>query len=613
VTSPATQSAPDGRQPNQEACDEPRTIRELFLQVTTAHARTVAFRYKRDGRWVDVTWSKQRAAVDRISKGLLALGVEKGERVCILSGTRLEWVRCDSAIINVGAVAVGIYHSNLPAECAYIIEHSDAKVVFVENREQLEKILSVRSELAGLRHIVVYDDPGDPVADVSSWEAFLERGADVADDRLEEIGRRIDPEDLASLVYTSGTTGVPKGAMITHANLLFASSAATEVLFSKPGFTTLLFLPLAHVFARMIVYMCQRGVLCVAFAEDLTKVSVNLKEIRPDFLVSVPRIFEKIHDKVVTTAEDAGGLKRRVFQWAVGVGRRVSRKRLAHEPVPIGLALSHLLADRLVLHKVRDVFGGRVIWAVSGAAPLNRDINEFFHACGVTIVEGLGMTENTSLSNVNRLNHNKLGTVGPAVPGMEMKVAEDGEILFRGPNVMQGYFKNPQATAETIDSDGWLYSGDIGEIDADGFLTITDRKKDLIITAGGKNVAPQRIEKTLRTSRYLSQVVACGDRRRFISALVTLDEESIRAWAKDNGLESSSLHELTGHQDVQALIETEIAERNRELASYESVKQFRILPRDLSIEGGELTPTMKIRRRAVCEKYCDLLEDIYSE
>jgi long-chain acyl-CoA synthetase len=595
----------------QAAGDEPRTLRELFLQVTTANAQEIAFRYKRDGCWVDVTWSEQRAAVDRISKGLLALGVEKGDRVCILSSTRLEWVRCDTAIVNAGAVSVGIYHSNLAPECAYILEHSEAKVLFVENRVQLEKILSLRSELPELRHIVIYDDAGEAVADVSNWEAFLEQGSAVADARLEEIGRGIKPEDLASLVYTSGTTGVPKGAMITHANLLFASSAATAVLVSKPGFTTLLFLPLAHVFARMIVYMCQRGVLCIAFAEDLTKVPANLKEIRPDFLVSVPRIYEKIHEKAVTTAEDAGGLKCKVFHWAVGVGRRISRKRLAHEPIPLGLALSHFLADRLVLHKIRDVFGGRVMWAVSGAAPLNRDINEFFHACGVPIVEGLGMTENTSLSNVNWLDHNKLGTVGPAVPGVEMKLAEDGEILFRGPNVMPGYFKNPQATAETIDSDGWLYSGDIGEIDADGFLTITDRKKDLIITAGGKNVAPQRIEKILRTSRYLSHVVACGDRRRFISALVTLDGENILAWAKDNKLESSSLEDLTGHQDVQALIETEIAERNRQLASYESVKQFRILPRDLSIEGGELTPSLKIKRHAVCEKYSDLLQDIY--
>ncbi len=591
--------------------DEPRTLRDLFLQVSTAHAREVAFRYKRDGRWVDVTWSEQGAAVDRISRGLLALGVEQGDRVCILCGTRLEWIQCDSAIINTGAVTVGIYHSNLAAECAYIIEHCEAKVLFVEDREQLEKILPLRSELPRLRHIVVYDDPGEAAAGVSSWEDFLERGKAVADDRLEEVGRRIDPEDLASLVYTSGTTGVPKGAMITHANLLFAARAANTVLISRPGFATLLFLPLAHVFARLIVYMCQRGRLCIAFAEDMQRVPANLREVRPDFLVCVPRVFEKIQEKIVTTAEDAGGLKHWLFDWAVGVGRRVSRKRLAHEPIPWGLGLSHTLADRLVLHKIREVFGGRVVWAVSGAAPLNRDINEFFHACGVPIVECLGMTENTSLSNVNRLDHNKLGTVGPVVPGVEMKLAEDGEILFRGPNVMQGYFKNPQATAETIDGDGWLYSGDIGEIDADGFLTITDRKKDLIITAGGKNVAPQRIEKTLRTSRYLSQVVACGDRQKFISALVTLDADNIRAWARDHGLESSSLEELTAHQDVRALVKTEIAERNRRLASFESVKEFRILPRDLSIEAGELTPTMKIKRRVVVEKYGHLLEEIY--
>lgn len=611
MSSSATQSAPGQRPPNQETGDGPRTLRELFLQVTTDHAREVAFRSKRSGTWVDVTWSDQRAAVDAISKSLIALEIEKGDGVCLLSGTRLKWVQCDSAIVNIGAVTVGIYHSNLAPECAYILEHCEARVVFVENREQLDKVLCMRSRLPRLRHIIAYDEVDEPGADVLSWQTFLERGSNVSDARLEEIGGEIRPDDLASLVYTSGTTGVPKGAMITHANLLFASEAANKILISRPGFTTLLFLPLAHVFARMIVYMCQRGVLAIAFAEDMTKIPANLQEIRPDFLVSVPRIFEKIHQKAVDAAADAGGIKSKLFDWAIAVGRRVSRKRLAHESVPFTLALSHAVADKLVLHKVRNVFGGRVEWAVSGAAPLNPEINEFFHACGVNIVEGLGMTENTSLSNVNRLDHNKLGTVGPVVPGVEMKLADDGEILFRGPNLMKGYFKNPKATAETIDSDGWLRTGDIGQIDADGFLTITDRKKDLIITAGGKNVAPQRVEKILRTSRYLSQVVACGDRRKFISALVTLDAENIEAWARSRGLDSSNLEELSRHADVLALVQAEITERNRKLASFESVKQFRILPRDLSIEGGELTPTLKIRRRVVCEKYAGLIDEIY--
>jgi long-chain acyl-CoA synthetase len=435
----------------------------------------------------------------------------------------------------------------------------------------------------------------------------------VTDARLDEIGRQIAPDDLASLVYTSGTTGVPKGAMITHANLVFTANAASKVLSIEPHFCTLLFLPLAHVFARMIVYMCQRAALCTAFAEDIGQVPANLQEIRPHFIVSVPRIYEKIHEKIVATAEEGAWLRRKLFAWAVEVGRQVARLRLDREPVPVWLGFKRAVADRLVLHRVRDLFGGRIAWVVSGAAPLNVKVNEFFHACGVVVIQGLGMTENTSLSNANRLHHNKPSTVGPIVPGLEMKCAEDGEVLFRGPNVMTGYFKDPEGTAETIDADGWLHSGDIGEIDEDGFLTITDRKKDLIVTAGGKNVAPQRVEKTLGTSRYISQVVACGDRRKFITALITLDAANIGTWAEANGLGEKSTEELSREPKVRELIEAEVAERNRELASFESVKKFHILPEDLSIESGDLTPTLKVRRKVVYEKHRDVLEGMYRD
>jgi long-chain acyl-CoA synthetase len=610
TTTPATadaNAAPDGPR------TEPRTLPELFRQTTTSCPDRVAFRCKRAGRWIDVTWSDHGKTVEGIAKGLLALGVETGDRVAILCSTRLEWVQCDSAIVNAGAVAVGIYHSNLAPDCAYILRHSDTVAVFVEDDEQLQKVLSERSDLPALRHIIVIDGGDDDDAGVLSWSAFLARGQEVADARLDEIGRQIAPDDLASLVYTSGTTGVPKGAMITHANLIFTADAASRVLSIEPHFSTLLFLPLAHVFARMIVYMCQRAALCIAFAEDLGQVPSNLQEIRPHFIVSVPRIYEKIHERVVDTAQQSAWLRRKLFAWAIEIGRQVARRRLDREPVPIWLGLKRAVADRLVLHRVRDLFGGRIVWVVSGAAPLNVKVNEFFHACGVVVIQGLGMTENTSLSNANRLHHNKLSTVGPIVPGMEMKCAADGEVLFRGPNVMKGYFKDPEATAETIDADGWLHSGDIGEIDEDGFLTITDRKKDLIVTAGGKNVAPQRVEKTLGTSRYVSQVVACGDRRKFITALITLDAANIATWAEANGLGKKSVEELSREPKVRELIEAEVAERNRELASFESVKKFHILPEDLSIESGDLTPTLKVRRKVVYEKHRDVLEEMYRD
>jgi long-chain acyl-CoA synthetase len=608
-----TEETNDAGPPRDDPDATPRTLHDLFRQVTASHPDEAAFRLKRGGRWIDVTWAAHRATVERIARSLLALGVEKGDRVAILSGTRLEWVQCDTAIVTIGAVTVGIYHSNLAAECAFVLDHSDAKVVFVENEEQLHKVRSERSTLPHLRHVVAFDRPANGVDGVTSWAAFLDGGADVGERRLEQAGRRIVPEDVATVVYTSGTTGVPKGVMITHANLLAAVGATTRALRFDPRYRTLLFLPLAHVFARLIVYVCQQTVLCIAFAEEIAKVPENLSEIRPHFVVSVPRIFEKIQEKIASRAEDAGGTRAALFAWAVAVGRQVARRRLAHERVPALLALKHAVADRLVLHRVRDLFGGRVVWAVSGAAPLNPTVNEFFHACGLPILEGIGMTENTSVSHVNRLDHNKIGTVGPPVPGVEARCAEDGEVLIRGPNVMKGYFKDPASTAEAIDDEGWLRTGDVGTIDDEGFLTITDRKKDLIVTAGGKNVAPQRIERAMNSSRYIAQSVACGDRRKFITALIALDAANIGPWAATRGLGGASIEELAERPEVHELIEAEITAANRELASFETVKRFRILPRELTIEGGELTPTLKVRRKLVYERYSDRIEQMYRE
>jgi long-chain acyl-CoA synthetase len=378
----------------------------------------------------------------------------------------------------------------------------------------------------------------------------------------------------------------------------------------EPDFETLLFLPLAHVFARLIAYMCMHDGVTVAFAESFLTVPQDLAAIRPQFIVSVPRLFEKARERVHARVEAAGGPKRKLFHWALEVGVAASRVRQQRRPLPTGLRWKLAVADRLALHKVRDGFGGRLIYAVSGAAPLNPSVTEFFDACGVTILEGIGMTENTSFSNVNRLQHNKIGTVGPPGPGIEVKIAEDGEVLTRGENTMKGYFKEPQATADTIDADGWLHTGDIGEIDDEGFLRITDRKKDLIITAGGKNIAPQHIERILRMSPYISHAMAHGDRRHFVTALVTLDPEAVGKWASPRGL-PTDIEALAAHPDVQALIAAEVDERNRHLASFETVKRFHIVPRDFSIEGGELTPTMKIKRKVVTEMYRKELDALY--
>ncbi|MDZ7292895.1 MAG: long-chain fatty acid--CoA ligase [candidate division KSB1 bacterium] len=588
-----------------------QSVYELLHEVSTAHPDKVAYRYKTNGEWKTVTWREQAETCKKISKSLMALGVKKGDRVGILSQTRLEWVQCDFGISNCGGITVGIYPTNLAPDSAYLINHSDAEVIFVENQDQLDKVQQVRKETPKLRIIITFDRTNSADGSVLNFADFLTKGASVADADFYARAQAIRPDDLMALVYTSGTTGVPRGAMITHENMLFTSDSAVQCLYLQPHFETLLFLPLAHVFARLLVYFSLQRAMTVAFAESIEKVMDNLKEIRPHFITAVPRIFEKIYEKITTSVQDAGGIKEKLFNWALRVGYQVSRQQQNKQPIPGGLKFKHRLANKLVLHKIQELFGGRLVWAVSGAAPLNKNIAEFFHACGILILEGIGMTENTSFSNVNRYEHNKFGTVGPVGPGIEMKISADGEILFRGKNVMKGYFKDPAATAEAIDQDGWLHSGDVGEIDADGFLKITDRKKELIITSGGKNIAPQRIERILRTSRFISQAMAYGDRRKYVTALVTLNREQIELWAKEHGLVYQSYEELVNHPEVKKLIEAEVNKKNAELASFETVKKVAILPEDFSIGAGDLTPTLKIKRQVVTEKYRKLLEQLY--
>ena len=587
------------------------SLYQMFQEVSTINGSKLAFKHKRKGNWFDVTWTEAKETVQRVSKSLIALKIEKASKASILSQTRLEWVLCDFGIVSCGVVTVGIYHSNLPEGCAYILDHSDSEIVFVEDAEQLAKVLEVRERLTNLRHIVIYEGPSDPKRGVMSWEDFLDQGADVSEEEVAQRGEELGPEDLASIVYTSGTTGEPKGAMISHGNLVFTSWSAGESLYMEPFFSTLLFLPLAHVFARLIVYVCLRKAVPVAFAESFNTVVQNLQEIRPHFIASVPRVYEKAYDKIVSNAADAGGIKLKLFYWALGVGRKVGELQQKKQPIPGGLALQHRIAHKLVLHKIVEIFGGRMEWSVSGAAPLNKSIAEFFHACGVLILEGIGMTENTSFTHVNRFDNYNFGSVGQLGPEVEHLIATDGELLTRGANTMQGYFKNPEATAETIDQEGWLHTGDIGEVDTEGFLRITDRKKDLIITAGGKNVAPQHVEQVLRTSHYIGQVVAIGDRKKFLSAIITLDPDTVPEWAAQNDLGDLTLEELAVHPKVHELIEMEIEQRNKSLASYEGIKKFEILPRDFSIEGGELTPTLKVKRKAVVEKYKDEIESLY--
>jgi long-chain acyl-CoA synthetase len=593
---------------------EYQSIYKLFQDVTASRAETLAYRSKRDGQWVDTDWGEHRAHVAKVAKSLLALGVKHGDRVAILAQSRQKWVQADFGIVNIGGVTVGIYPSNLAVDCGYIVNHSDSEILFLDTDEQLQKIQSTRSELPHLRHIITFDGASDPSSNVLGWDDFLSAGANISDEEYEKRGDAVTADDIVSIVYTSGTTGAPKGAMLTNGNLLFTIESVSATAFpEKEPYTTLFFLPLAHVFARLISYACMINSHAIAFAENMNTVADNLKEIRPDFIPAVPRIYEKVHDKITAKVEAAGGLKPKLFKWAVGVGMEASKLRHAGQPVTGMLKLKHALADKLVLHKIRDAFGGRMKWAASGAAPLNKAIAEFFGACGVEILEGLGMTENTSFSHMNRLGANKFGTVGQVGAGIEHKLAEDGEVLLRGRNVMKGYFKDPEATREAIDGDGWLHTGDIGEIDEDGFLKITDRKKDLIVTAGGKNIAPQRVERVMRTSHFIGQVVAYGDRKKYVSALITLDPDGIREYAAKVGLGSDDPEVLVNKPEVRELIEREVAERNRLLASFETIKKYCLLARDFSIEAGEMTPSLKIKRKVVVDKYRDELEALYKD
>jgi len=590
-----------------------KSIHELFRTVCEANPEKVAYRRKVNGDWESVTWQEQRDTCDRVSRGLIALGLNRGDRICVLSNTRIEWVQADFGINSPGFVTVGIYPSNLAEDCAYIIDHCGGRAVFVENTEQLDKLMMVRDRTTSLDHYILFDGPSNLSRNVLSWEDFLARADDVQPERLQTMASAVTRDDLAALVYTSGTTGNPKGVMLSHGNLLFASDSVSDALPIEPYFETLLFLPLAHVFARLIAYVCVRNALPVAFAEGIPQVGENLKEVRPHFIASVPRIFEKVYDKITSGVQEAGGIREKLFNWAIGVGMEAGKYRQAGKPLPGMLGIKHKLANKLVFGKIHAALGGRLQWAVSGAAPLSKTIGEFFHACGILILEGLGMTENTSFSNVNRIEHYKFGTVGKTGPGIEMKLAEDGEILFRGENVMQGYYRSPEATAEAIDGDGWLYTGDIGEIDDDGFLRITDRKKDLIITAGGKNIAPQRVEQTLKLSKYINQIVAYGDRRKYLTALVTLEMENVKAWANESGITYKDQAELCARPEVQALLEGEVESYNRNLASFETVKKIRILPGEFTVESGELTPSLKIKRKVVLGNYQALLDEMYRD
>jgi long-chain acyl-CoA synthetase len=624
----------------QAAAPAANSTLDMFSNRVERSGHQVALRRKQDGRWQPSTWRDWDRAAREIAGGLIAAGVAPGDRVVLLANTRQEWVECDVGIIFAGACTVPIYPSSTPEQCEYIINDCGASVVIVEDPHQLEKLLDadVRAKLDRVRRVIYMSDtghlekpdkrgrtsvkldealpPGHRDRDwASSLAALRQSGAQwlaANASALDDIRGKIGPKDVFTIVYTSGTTGPPKGVVLTHGNFVFECDALQGLLGLTPGDEQVLFLPLAHIFARILEWTSIEIGCATAFAEGVPQLISNMQEVRPTFVGAVPRVYEKAFVKIQSSFEDKRKkpISRLIIDWALAQGRKRSESQ-QHGETPDGFGIR--MADRLVFEKVRNTFGGRLKFFISGGAPLAREIAEFFHCAGVLVLEGYGLTETTAATHLNRPDNYKFGTVGPAVPGVEVKIAADGEILVRGKNIMREYYGKPEATAEVLEQDGWFHTGDIGEIDDKGRLRITDRKKDIIVTAGGKNVAPQNLESALKAQcPYVSQVMVHGDQRKFLSALVTLNEETIAPWARDQGVAFSQPSELAKKPQVRSLIEGEIKKLNATLPSYESIKKFEILDRDFDQATGELTPTLKVKRKFVGEKYKAILDGFYA-
>ncbi len=583
-----------------------RTLSELF-QAAVRHDKPDCLLHKVAGRYQPISTRELAERVRRLAKALDLAGIRPGDRVAQMAENGPHWPTVDFAALALGAVHVPIYPTLLPEGGAYVARDSGARILFVQGAERLDGMLGVRDQMPAVERIVVIGGEARG-AGVVDFESFLATGAGVTDAEFAAWIGRAKPEDLATLIYTSGTTGDPKGVMLSHGNLTSNVLSAATALGLKPGWVALSFLPLAHSFERAVAYVYFHLGITIAYAESVQSVALNLQEVRPHAFVSVPRVYEKVMSKAYESARAAGGLKAAIFHWAVKVGRRHVPDRLAGRPPSLSLRI----ADKLVFSKIREKLGGRFEMAASGGAPLARDVAEFFWGAGVRIFEGYGLTETSPVLTVNRPTRVKLGTVGPALDDVQLRIAEDGEILAQGPNIMQGYFGKPEATAETIDKEGWFHTGDIGHIDDEGFLVITDRKKELIVNAYGKNIAPAPIENSLKSSRWISQAVVVGDRRQFLTALLVPDFDALRPWAKSQGIGGTDA-ELIAQPKVRALMGEEIAKVNQNLARYEQIRTWDLLPEEFTIEGGELTPTLKVKRRVIQGKYKDVLDRLYAD
>ncbi|MFT7624478.1 MAG: long-chain acyl-CoA synthetase [Myxococcota bacterium] len=594
----------------------PLTIPGLYHRQADRYGDRVMFYAKEPstGGWTAHTWRQGLDECRAAVSGLVACGVKPGDRVGVLSETRREWTGADMAIVCAGAITVGVYPTSTPEQTAYVLRHAEARVCFAEDDDQLAKLEAIRDEVPTLERIILFEE-GETIAraDVLSLQELLDIGrARAADqpDEYERLWRAVQPEDLAMLVYTSGTTGPPKGVMLSHHNIYATIEAISSILPSRDDDLGVIFLPLAHSLQRVAGYAGMYQGTTGVFAERIDKIVDHMQEFHPTIQAAVPRIYEKVYARILGRVAEQPPRRQTIFKWAVDVGKQVAALKRQGKEVPIHLRAQFKAADKLVLRKIREVFGGRIRYMVSGAAPIGVELLEFFHACGILILEGYGLTETSAPATVNVTHDFRFGTVGKDLPICETKIADDGEILIKGDNVFSGYYKDPEATAEAFTEDGWFKSGDIGEKDADGFLKITDRKKELIITAAGKNVSPANIENLVKGDPLISHCVVHGDRRKFLVALISLDEEELPAIAKRLNVPLGD--GVTQHPRILGEVQLVLDRVNRHLARYETIKYFRILDRDLTVAEDHLTPTLKLKRRNISATWGHLVDEMYA-
>lgn len=596
--------------------DKPRTLVEMFDRTVRRHAKHDALNFKRDGKWHPISTDEVLTRTANIALGLHSLGVRVGDRVALLSDNRPEWTLADAGCLFAGAIDVPIYTTLMPAQVSYILNDSAASVLFIQNQKQYARVRESVAACAQLEHVVLFDEQGASEAGAMTLTELEARGAELARKQpalLDELKTVTKPDDLATIIYTSGTTGDPKGVMLSHANLVSNLLVAGSHLSFAREDSVLSVLPLSHIFERLAMYMNLNNGMSIYYCESMDKIGDNLREVRPTILIAVPRLFEKIYGRIKDTATRGGRVKAALLAWAVDTGKHVAALKFAEKPVPVTLQIQYALATRLVFSKWKEATGGRIRFFVSGGAALSEDIMLTFAGAGLPILQGYGLTETSPVIAAATLEHNKPGVVGLPIEGVDVRIAADGEIEVRGANVMRGYYNKPEETAKVFTPDGWFKTGDIGELDADGYLKITDRKKELFKTSGGKYIAPQPIEALIKGSRFVAQVVLIGNGRKFPAALIVPDWEQVRSYAELKKIDSRAPAELCTHPRIVDLFMRQVEANTPELAQYERVKRIALIEHELTIESGDLTPTLKVKRRVVDEKYKAVIDELYAE